>query len=55
MSGTPRTFRASLIYSFSYIKMQAKTEDVNVTKLVDFVARILKHISLHFSDFFMIF
>ena len=31
--------------------MQTKTEDVDVTKLVELVARIPKHFSLHFLDF----
>jgi len=35
--------------------MQAKTEDVLVTKLAEFVAKIPEHFSLHFSDFCMIF
>jgi hypothetical protein len=43
------------IYSilFSWIKMQAKTEDVHVTNFVDIVTTILKHLDLHFSDFSM--
>ena len=32
--------------------MHTKTEDVDVTKIVDLVARIPKHFSSHFSDFF---
>ena len=31
--------------------MQTKTEDVDVTKLVELVARIPKHFSFHFYDF----
>ena len=31
--------------------MQTKTKDVDVTKLVELVARIPKKISSHFSDF----
>jgi hypothetical protein len=34
--------------------MQAETEDVHATKLVDFVAKIPECFSLHFSDFSMI-
>ena len=33
--------------------MQTKTEDVDVTKLVELVAWIPKHFSSHFSDFSM--
>ena len=55
LSTTPKTIKAYLIYSFSWIKMQTKNEDVDVTKIVDFVARIRKHFSLHFSDFSTIF
>ena len=31
--------------------MQTKTEDVDVTKILELVARIPKHFSSHFSDF----
>jgi len=33
--------------------MQAKTEDVYVTKLVGLVTRIPKHLDFYFSDFSM--
>jgi len=33
--------------------MQAKTEDVYVTKLVGLVTRIQKHLDLYFIDFSM--
>ena len=33
-STTPKTIKAYLIYSFYWIKMQTKTEDVYVTKVV---------------------
>ena len=51
MSTTPRTIEAYLFYSFSWIKIQTKTEDVHVTKLVVLVTRIPKHLDLYFSDF----
>jgi len=31
--------------------MQTDSEDVNVTKLVDLISRIPKHLVLHFSNF----
>jgi hypothetical protein len=55
LSGTPRTFKAYFFYYFSWIKIQTKNEDVDVTKLVYFVVRIPKHFILHFSDFSTIF
>ena len=51
MSRNPRTIKAYLFYSFSWIKMQAKNEDVYVTKLVGLVTRIPKHLDLYFSNF----
>jgi len=51
LSTTPRTIKAYLFYSFSWINMQTKTEDVYVTKLVGLVTRIPKHLDLYFSDF----
>ena len=51
LSTTPRTIKAYLIYSFSWINMQTKTEDVHVTKLVVLVTRIPKHLELYFSNF----
>ena len=53
LSTTPRTIKAYLFYSFSWINMQTKTEDVYVTKLVGLVTRIPKHLDLYFSDFSM--
>ena len=35
LSRTSRTIKAYLFYSFTWINMQTKTEDVFVTKLVD--------------------
>ena len=32
--------------------MYTDSEDIHVTKLVDLVARIPKHLDFHFSDFF---
>ena len=52
LSRTSRTIKAYLFYSFTWINMQTKTEDVYVTKLVDLVTRIPKHLDLHFSDLF---
>jgi len=51
LSRSPRTIKAYLFYSFPWIKMQTKTEDVYVTKLVGIVTRIPKHLDLYFSDF----
>ena len=51
LSTTPRTIKANLFYSFSWINMQTKTEDVYVTKLVGLVTGIPKHLDLYFSDF----
>ena len=48
---TPRTIKAYLFYSFSWIKMQAKTEDVYVTKLVGLATRIPKHLDFDFFVF----
>ena len=53
LSRTPRTIKAYLFYSFSWIKDKTKTEDVYVTKLVNLITRIPKHLDLHFSDFSM--
>ena len=38
-------------HKYSQIKIQVETEDMHVMKLVDSVARIPKHLDLHFSDF----
>jgi len=35
--------------------MWTETEDLHVTKLVDFIATIPEHLYLHFSDFYTIF
>jgi len=51
LSTTPRTIKAYLFYSISWINMYTKTEDVYVTKLVDLVTWIPKHLDLYFSDF----
>ena len=51
LSRTHGTIKDYLFYSFSWIKMQTKTEDVDVTKLVGLVTRILKHLDLYFSEF----
>ena len=51
VSTTPRTIKANLLYSFSWINMQAKTEDVYVIKLVGIVTKIPKYLDLYFSDF----
>ena len=48
MSTTPRTIKAYLLYSFSWINMQTKTEDVYVTKFVGLVTRIPKHLEFVF-------
>ena len=53
LSTTPRTIKAYLFYSFSWINMETKTEDVYVIKLVGIVTRIPKHLDLYFSDFSM--
>ena len=53
MSKTPKTIKAYLIYSFSWIEIQTKNEDVYVTKVVGLVTRIPKHWDLYFSDFSM--
>ena len=50
LSTTPKTIKAYLIYSFSWIKMQTQNEDVYVTKVVGLVTRIPKHLDLYFSD-----
>ena len=52
LSTTPRTIKAYLFYSFSWINMHAKTEDMCVTKLVGLVTRIPKHLDLYFFLFF---
>ena len=52
LSTTPRTIKAYLFYSFSWINMQAKTEYVYVTKLVGLVTRIPKHLDLYFLIFY---
>ena len=51
LSGTPRTFKAYLFYYFSWIKIQTKNEDVDVTKLVVLVTSIPKHLGLYFLIF----
>ena len=51
LSTTPRTIKDYLFYSFSWINMQTKTEDVYVTKFVGLLTRILKHLDLYFFDF----
>ena len=51
LSTTPRTIKAYLFYSISWINMQTKTEYVYVTKLVGHVTSILKYLDLYFSDF----
>ena len=51
LSTTPKTIKAYLIYSFSWIKMQTKNEDVYVTKVVGLVTRNPNHLDLYFSDF----
>ena len=53
LSTTPKTIKAYLIYSFSWIKMQTKNEDVYVTKVVGLVTSIPKHLNLYFSNFSM--
>ena len=53
LSTTPRTIKAYLFYSFSWINMQTKAENMCVTKLVGLVTRIPKHLDLYFSDFSM--
>ena len=52
LSTTPKTIKAYLIYSFSWIKMQTQNEDVYVTKVVGLVTRIPKHLDLYFFWFF---
>ena len=51
LSTTPKTIKAFLIYSFSWIKMQTKNEDVYVTKVVGLVTWIPEHLDFYFSDF----
>ena len=51
LTRTPRINKAYYFYSMSWIKIQTKTEDVHVTKLVILVTRIPKHLDLHFSNF----
>ena len=51
LSTTPRTIKDYLLYSFSWIKMQTKNEALDVTKLVDLVTRIPKHLDLYFFYF----
>ena len=51
LSRTHGTNKVYLFYSFSWIKIQNKNEDVHVTKLVDIVTSIPKHLDLYFSDF----
>ena len=51
LSRTPRTNKAYLFFSFSWIKIQTKNEDVHVTKLVVLVTRI----PLSFLGIFLIF
>ena len=41
-----------IFYSFSQIKIKAKYEHVNVTKVVVLVLRIPEHFSLHFYYFY---
>ena len=53
LSISPRKIKAYLFYSFSWINMQTKTKDVNVTKLVGLVTRIPNDLDLYFSDFSM--
>ena len=53
LSTTPRTNKAYLFFPFSWIKIQTKTEDVYVTKVVGIVTRIPKHLDLYFSIFSM--
>ena len=51
LSRTPRTIKAYLFYSFSWIKKKTKTEDVYLTKLINLLTRIPKHLDLYFYDF----
>ena len=62
LSITPRTIKAYLFNSFSWIKIQTINEDVwikiqtinedvHVTKVVGLVTRIPKHLDLYFSVF----
>ena len=44
-----------IFYSFSQIKIKAKYEHLNVTKVVVLVLRIPEHFSLYFSDLYTIF
>ena len=53
LSKTPRIIKAYLLYTFSWINMQAKTEDMCVTKLVGHITKIPKHLDLYFSNFSM--
>ena len=53
LSRTHGTNKTYLSYSFGWIKIQTRTENVHVTKLVVLVTRIPKHLDLYFSDFSM--
>ena len=35
--------------------MRTDSEDLDVSKIVDFIARILEHLDLHFFDFSTVF
>ena len=54
LSRTHGTNKTYLSYSFAWIKIHNRTENVYVTKLVVLVTRILKHLGLYFSDFLRI-
>ena len=54
LSRTSRTIKAYLFYSFPWINMQTKTEDVHVTKVVGLVTRIPEHLDLYFLIFLQI-
>ena len=51
MTRTPRINKAYYFSSISWIKIQTKTEDVHVTKLIVLVTRIPKHLDLNFFYF----
>ena len=51
LTRTPRINKAYYFYSISWIKIQTRTENMNLTKLIVLVTRIPKHLDLHFSDF----
>ena len=44
-----------LLYSFSQIKMWAESEDLHVTKLVEFITQIPEQLDLYFFDCFALF